>query len=111
MGELFGWRYGMTRYVLGILARLGRAATITAGVLAPNSWYGRLRNMPWKYEDEKAKEMRQRRSKRDGVVRAAVKTCVYAAPVIMAGVVVRKVAGKCPASRFGLGGRLKPTAI
>ncbi len=84
MGKLFGWRYGVTRYVLGILARLGRVATWEAGVLAPKSWYGMLRRVPWKYEDGKAKAKREIRSCVDDWMRPFQLACAILVPVTVA---------------------------
>ncbi|MGI6229377.1 MAG: B12-binding domain-containing radical SAM protein [Tractidigestivibacter sp.] len=84
MGKLFGWRFGVTRYVLGILARLGRAATWEAGVLAPSSWYGKLRNAKWMFGDEKDERKRQRQVLGDDWMRAFQATVALMLPVLVA---------------------------
>ena len=89
MGRLFGWRYGVTRYVLGVLARMGRAATVAAGILAPRSWYGRVRRMPWKYEGPHERARREAPTLSDDVVR--ISAGVVVSVLLPTALVARKV--------------------
>ncbi|MGI6590523.1 MAG: B12-binding domain-containing radical SAM protein [Eggerthellaceae bacterium] len=81
MGRLFGWRDGVTRYVLGMLARLGKAATWEAGVLAPNSWYGRLRHAPWMYGGAAEARRQARQDVLDPLIRVAQAAAVVLVPL------------------------------
>ena len=52
MGKLFGPGYGLTRYVLALIARLGKWGTWLAGLIGKGSWYYYLRHVPWRFADE-----------------------------------------------------------
>ena len=70
MGKTFGPAYGLTRYALALIARLGKWGTWLAGVVGKGSWYYYLRHIPWRYamdheSDEIGHELKLLRRKDD----------------------------------------------
>jgi radical SAM superfamily enzyme YgiQ (UPF0313 family) len=79
--RLYGWKRGLSRYVMGIFSHLAQFATWVAGVYAPKSWYGRMRRTPWMFADEQDRRRFETQRVRDDVLRVATAICAVAMPI------------------------------
>ncbi|MGN0075857.1 MAG: B12-binding domain-containing radical SAM protein, partial [Parafannyhessea sp.] len=90
MGRLFGPAYGLTRYALALIARLGKWGTWLAGLIGKGSWYHYLRHVPWRFadehrDDEVGRQLRKLRLADDAQEALTTLTilAVMAAPVLL----------------------------